>query len=47
VKAAEALGDFEVLADRGRRLVRIHISGDLAQGVEMLKETIASAMNQE
>jgi len=47
VKAAEALGDFEVLADRGRRLVRIHISGDLANGLLMLKEVIASAMNQE
>jgi transaldolase/glucose-6-phosphate isomerase len=30
VKAAQARGDFQVLLDRGRRALRVHISGDLA-----------------
>lgn len=34
VKAAQAAGDLQVLVDRGRRAVRIHISGDVAAGLE-------------
>ena len=33
VKAAQARGDFEVLAERGRRALRVHISGDLEAGL--------------
>ncbi|HXI25304.1 MAG TPA: bifunctional transaldolase/phosoglucose isomerase, partial [Pyrinomonadaceae bacterium] len=30
VKAAQARGDFEVLAERGRRALRVHLTGDVA-----------------
>jgi transaldolase/glucose-6-phosphate isomerase len=40
VKAAQARGDFQVLLDRGRRALRIHISGDLSSGLEKIKEAI-------
>jgi transaldolase/glucose-6-phosphate isomerase len=29
VKAAQARGDFDVLAERGRRLLRVHLPADL------------------
>jgi transaldolase/glucose-6-phosphate isomerase len=40
VKAAQARGDFQVLLDRDRRALRIHISGDLASGLRKVKEAI-------
>lgn len=40
VKAAQARGDFQVLLDRERRALRIHISGDLTNGLQKLKEAI-------
>ena len=30
IKAAQARGDFDVLTDRGRRALRVHLKGDLA-----------------
>ena len=36
VKEAQARGDFEVLAERGRRALRAHITGDLKAGLETL-----------
>ena len=36
VKRAQALGDFQVLAERGRRLVRLHIGPDTAAGLRQL-----------
>jgi len=36
VKAAQARGDFQVLAERGRRALRVHISGDLKSGLDKL-----------
>ena len=42
VKAAQARGDFDVLADRGRRALRVHLSG----GVESGLKTLASALEQ-
>jgi transaldolase/glucose-6-phosphate isomerase len=33
VKTAQARGDFEVLLNRGRRALRVHISGDLFVGI--------------
>jgi transaldolase/glucose-6-phosphate isomerase len=42
VKAAQARGDFDVLAERGRRALRVH----LASGVEQGLETLASALEQ-
>jgi transaldolase/glucose-6-phosphate isomerase len=42
VKAAQARGDFDVLADRGRRALRVHLAG----GVETGLKTLASALEQ-
>jgi transaldolase/glucose-6-phosphate isomerase len=33
VKAAQARGDFDVLAERGRRALRVHFKGDLEAGL--------------
>ena len=44
VKAAQARGDFDVLAERGRRALRVHITGDLADGLGALETAIKSAL---
>ncbi len=44
VKAAQARGDFEVLAERGRRALRVHITGDLAAGLAGLTRAIGEAL---
>ena len=36
VKAAQARGDFQVLLDRGRRALRLHISANVAGGLNEL-----------
>lgn len=36
VKAAQARGDFQVLIDRGRRALRVHLGADVRQGLEHL-----------
>ena len=36
VKAAQARGDFQVLVDRGRRALRVHLSGNLQEGLQNL-----------
>jgi transaldolase / glucose-6-phosphate isomerase len=36
VKAAQARGDFQVLLDRGRRALRIHLGSDVKTGLEKL-----------
>ncbi|MEQ1921760.1 MAG: transaldolase, partial [Pyrinomonadaceae bacterium] len=36
VKSAQSRGDFQVLLDRGRRALRIHLSGDVTKGLEKL-----------
>ncbi len=43
VKAAQARGDFDVLSERGRRALRVHIKGDLKSGLERLGSAIAAA----
>lgn len=45
VKAAQARGDFEVLAERGRRALRVHISGDLEAGLVELGRAIDQALS--
>jgi transaldolase / glucose-6-phosphate isomerase len=40
VKAAQARGDFDVLADRGRRALRVHLGADIAAGLTRLTEAI-------
>jgi transaldolase/glucose-6-phosphate isomerase len=44
VKAAQARGDFDVLAERGRRALRVHITGDLDAGLHTLASAIRSAL---
>ena len=45
VKAAQARGDFQVLADRGRRALRVHIGGDLQSGLANLTSALLQALN--
>jgi transaldolase/glucose-6-phosphate isomerase len=40
VKAAQARGDFQVLADRKRRALRVHIGSDVKAGLGKLAELI-------
>ncbi|HEX7529496.1 MAG TPA: hypothetical protein VF333_00020, partial [Pyrinomonadaceae bacterium] len=44
VKAAQARGDFEVLAERGRRALRVHLGADVNAGLERLKQEIKRAL---
>jgi transaldolase/glucose-6-phosphate isomerase len=44
VKAAEARGDFQVLAERGRRALRVHLAAHVAAGLTTLKEAIRQAL---
>ena len=45
VKAAQARGDFDVLAERGRRALRVHIGSDIAAGLSQLHDAIAAALS--
>ena len=44
IKAAQARGDFEVLAERNRRALRVHLGADLPAGLATLRETIEKAL---
>ena len=44
IKAAQARGDFDVLTGRGRRALRVHLKGDLEQGLAMLDAAIQNAL---
>ena len=44
VKAAQARGDFQVLAERGRRALRIHLGPDVPAGLQALDAAIAKAL---
>ena len=43
VKAAQARGDFQVLADRGRRALRVHLGKDVDAGLAKLAEAGAGS----
>ena len=45
IKAAQARGDFDVLTERGRRALRVHLKGDLEAGLKMLDTAIQDALN--
>jgi transaldolase/glucose-6-phosphate isomerase len=45
VKAAQARGDFQVLADRGRRALRVHLGADLEAGLAQLQKAIEQALS--
>jgi transaldolase/glucose-6-phosphate isomerase len=40
VKEAEARSDLDVLAARGRRVLRLHLGADVGAGLEWLREAI-------
>jgi transaldolase/glucose-6-phosphate isomerase len=40
VKAAQARGDFAVLAERGRRALRVHLGSDVAAGLAKLRAAV-------
>jgi transaldolase / glucose-6-phosphate isomerase len=44
VKAAQARGDFQVLADRKRRALRVHLSADVDGGLESLDRAVRDAL---
>jgi hypothetical protein len=44
VKAAQARGDFAVLAERGRRALRIHLGADVAAGLSSLSSAVREAL---
>src|SRR5579863_10146201 len=43
IKAAQARGDFDVLTERGRRALRVHLKGDLERGLKALDRAIRQA----
>jgi transaldolase/glucose-6-phosphate isomerase len=45
VKAAQARGDFDVLAERGRRALRIHLKDDLDSGLAALATLVERAIS--
>jgi transaldolase / glucose-6-phosphate isomerase len=45
VKAAEARGDFDVLAERGRRALRVHLKDDLNSGLAALATLVERAIS--
>jgi transaldolase/glucose-6-phosphate isomerase len=44
VKAAQARGDFAVLAERGRRALRVHLGKDVAAGLATLTNAVNEAL---
>ena len=44
VKAAQARGDFQVLAERGRRALRVHLGKDLKSGLAALQAAVLKAL---
>ncbi len=44
VKAAQARGDFQVLAERGRRALRVHLGSNLKAGLAMLDAALQKAL---
>jgi len=44
VKAAQARGDFQVLAERGRRALRVHLGKDVKAGLAALRKAIENAL---
>jgi hypothetical protein len=45
VKAAQARGDFQVLAERGRRALRVHLGKDLGAGLARLSAAFRQALS--
>ncbi|MCP3472565.1 bifunctional transaldolase/phosoglucose isomerase [Bradyrhizobium sp. CCGUVB1N3] len=45
IKAAQARGDFDVLTERGRRALRVHLKGGLKKGLAALNAALSQALN--
>jgi transaldolase/glucose-6-phosphate isomerase len=45
VKAAQARGDFNVLVERDRRALRVHLPADLAGGLKQLLDAVQQALS--
>ncbi|MGN6462831.1 MAG: bifunctional transaldolase/phosoglucose isomerase [Pseudolabrys sp.] len=45
LKAAQATGDFEVLTERGRRALRVHLRGGAAKGLPELEVALTRALD--
>jgi hypothetical protein len=45
VKAAQARGDFQVLAERKRRALRVHLPADVKTGLEKLNKAMKEALS--
>ena len=44
IKNAQARGDFDVLLERGRRALRVHIGGDIGTGLAALQAAVDRAL---
>ena len=44
LKVFQAQGDFAVLAELGRRVLRVHLGSDVSAGLQTLRETITQAL---
>ncbi len=44
VKAAQARGDFDVLSERGRRALRVHLGSDVQAGLARLAQAVEAAL---
>jgi transaldolase / glucose-6-phosphate isomerase len=45
IKAAQARGDFDVLTERGRRALRVHLKGEIGPALAALDAAISEALN--
>jgi transaldolase/glucose-6-phosphate isomerase len=45
IKAAQARGDFDVLTERGRRALRVHLKGGLKAGLKSLDAALSEALS--
>ena len=44
VNSAQARGDFQVLAERGRRVLRIHLGKNINAGLDRLNDLVSAAL---
>jgi transaldolase/glucose-6-phosphate isomerase len=44
VEAAQARGDFDVLAERGRRVLRLHLGPEVGRGLEIVRDAVRQAV---
>jgi len=44
IEAAQSRGDFDVLTERDRRALRLHIKGDVRQGLDVIRQAVKQAL---